>query len=140
MELRRVIGTGFFIVVGLLFLAYFAVGNPLVLHPRLWTWHIVFRSIGFDSALLIVGCGLISRRRWAALFASAAGIVGAIWTGSTREIPMLVLFLLPAIVAATCWPALVPINRKPDAIIAVTGVCLSVAVEVLAYAIHARHW
>ena len=116
--------------------------NPLVLRPRFWNASVVTREIGIETALISVGLGLLSLRKWSALVTSAI----AFWLAITyfRNSPpdaklgfTLVLTMVP-IAMAVGWPAFVWGNKRRDLLYVVVAALTSVVTVGIAFLTQTR--
>ncbi len=96
--------------------------NPLVLRPRMWSVAVMGKEFATEATLILVGLGLLSVRRWAALALSVlAGCVGgnALYEYAryrpefiVSAIVWFVVLLIPAVVTAIFWRSLVRGKRR----------------------------
>jgi hypothetical protein len=101
---RQFYGKVIFRVVGACALLLFLFWNPLVLRPRFWNASVVARSMAIDTALIVVGIGLIALRKWAGLLSLAlAGCIGFAFLLSSTEaahVWLSLMLLTPALILA----------------------------------------
>ena len=135
---RRVVGRVIFGTVGLSAILLFLLWNPLVLRPRFWSATVVVRSLSIDTALLVIGVGLIRLRRWAALAASVFAAYVAIdfvATSGGLGVPLTLSLLTPVPLTLIFWRELVGGDKRRDLLLAVAGLMVSALFHYAAFVI-----
>ena len=133
---RRVVGHVVFGTVGLCAILLFLLWNPLVLRPRFWNAEIVFRSLSMDTALLVIGVGVIRLRRWAALLASVFAACFAVdyaTTGVGLGVPLTLFILTPVPLTLIFWRELVWGNKRRDLLLVLASLLLSALLHFTAF-------
>jgi predicted Abi (CAAX) family protease len=108
-----------------------------------WSVEVIARSIAIDTALILVGCGLLLVRRWAALMlsimAAALGFSSFYTYAKYRSEFMvsatvgLVVLLVPAVLTAIFWRSLVR-GKWHDMFYVFMAVAVSTVTDYAAYA------
>jgi hypothetical protein len=136
---KRAVSRVVFRTVGLCAVLLFLLWNPLVLRPRLWSATVVVRSLSIDTALLLIGVGLIRRRRWAALLASVLAVYVAIdfaSTGGGLGVALTLSLLTPLPLTVVFWRNLVWGDKWSNLLLALASVVVSVLFHYAAFVIH----
>lgn len=127
-----------FTTVGLSAILLFLLWNPLVLRPRFWSATVVVRSLSLDATLLLIGIGLISLRRWAALLASVLAVYVAIdfdGIGRGLGVPLALGILIPLFLTVIFWRTLVWGDKRRDLLLTFSSVIVSGLLHCAAFVI-----
>ena len=125
---KRTVARVMFTSVGLCAILLFILWNPLVLRPRFWIATVVVRSLSIDTALLLIGFGLICLRRWAALLASLLAIYVAIdfkSTGGSLGIALTLGLVMPILLTVVFWRELVWGDKWRDLLLTLASLFVS---------------
>jgi len=124
---------------GLSAILLFLLWNPLVLRPRFWSAPVVVvKSLSLDATLLLIGIGLISLRRWAALLASVLAVYIAIdfnGTGRDLGVPLALGILIPLFLTAVFWQTLVWGDKRRDLLLTLASLTASGLLHYAAFVI-----
>jgi hypothetical protein len=136
---QRTVARVVFATLGLCAILLFLLWNPLVLRPRFWSARVVVRSLSIDTALLVIGVGLILLRRWAALLASVLAACVAISfakAGSGLGLPLTLGLLTPLPLTLVFWRDLVWGDNRRDLLLAFASLIVSALGHGLAFVIY----
>jgi hypothetical protein len=135
---KRTVARVMFATLGLCAVLLFLLWNPIVLRPRFWSATVVIRSLSIDTALLLIGVGLILLRRWAALLASALGVYAAIdfkSTGGGIGVPLTLGLLIPLLLTVVFWQDLVWGEKRRDLLLTLASLIVSGLFQYAAFVI-----
>jgi hypothetical protein len=137
---KRTVARVIFTTAGFCAILLFLLWNPFVLRPRIWSATVVVRSLSIDAVLLLIGIGLISLGRWAALLASLLAIYVAIDFKSTEGgfgVPLVLGLLIPAILTVVFWRDLVWGDKRRDLLWTIAILIVTAAFHYAAFVIKA---
>ena len=125
-----------FTTAGLSAILLFLLWNPLVLRPRFWSAPVVVKSLSLDATLLLIGIGLISLRRWAALLASVLAVFAAMELyGRGLGGPLALGILIPLFLTVVFWRTLVWGDKRRDLLLTLASLIVSGLLHYAAFVI-----
>jgi len=136
---RRDVARVIFTTCGSCPILLFLFWNPLVLHPRFWNVKVVIWSLSIDTALGLMGVGLILLRRWAALLASLMAVYLVIdleRRGGGVGVGLILGLLTPTLLTLVFWRDLKWGEKRRDPLWALAILIGSGLIVYAAFLIH----